>query len=433
MSAISGLAASIRAATESETFDLGGQNVSTITNTIQAAFADPLPLQEMIRITFVTGAGKLGRAKYDDGAARAVTSTLRDLGFEDDRGASAVLECAGCFKLQHDTGKNLKTVVVFPHVDGESTTGDVEGGMESLSMGGGPVLPESSPEHSIAFASQNVFERMLTSKCQTWTQKKGAITAIDTIKTKLEELEQKLMTGTPLSDPEQSFYDAVSATVLEEKLAFVKGELQQQVDDGKLTVGERKALLEQVSERLSHLAEEKGQAETDGKAKRVQNLTNAIAKAEERKEKLEKIVAKSPPPLKHEADIEKLRKELGPLLPLEEASKGRLLSVKETQALGRKQELDDEIAQLEEASRGWFEEDESFQSRARASDMAWMAKIKRAAKTKKGSKTGGSKPVSSWSTPGMSKKPAGTKKAAAKPKAKGSSVFAAMMMDSDSD
>ena len=328
---------------------MGGQNVTTITNTIQDAFAEPFALQEMIRITLVTGAGKLGRAKYDEGAAKAVTSTLRELGFEEDRGASAVMECAGTWKSQHDTGKNLKTIVVFPKVvAGDAACDANEGGMQNLSLGGGDsVLPESSPEHSIAFASQSTFERMLSSKCQTWTQKKGCTAAIGTIKTTLESLEQKLMSGTPLTDQEQSFYDSVSMTSLEEKLAFVKSEMQQQVDDGKLTVAERKTLLQQVSERLTTLLEEKTEAEKDGKAKRVTNLTNAIAKAEERKAKVEKIVAKSPPPLKHESEIGKLRKELEPLLQVEEASKGRLLSVKETQALGRKEEIDEEIEQLE--------------------------------------------------------------------------------------
>jgi len=97
MTAISGLAASIRGSTESSTFDLAGQNVSTITNNIQAAFREPLQISEMIRITFVTGAGKLGRQKYDADAAKAVTSSLRELGFEEDRGASCVVECAGSF------------------------------------------------------------------------------------------------------------------------------------------------------------------------------------------------------------------------------------------------------------------------------------------------------------------------------------------------
>jgi len=38
------------------------------------AFATPLPTPEMIRLTFITGAGKLGRQKYDENAARCVTS-----------------------------------------------------------------------------------------------------------------------------------------------------------------------------------------------------------------------------------------------------------------------------------------------------------------------------------------------------------------------
>ncbi|CAB9531762.1 expressed unknown protein (Partial), partial [Seminavis robusta] len=279
-----------------------------------------------------------------------VTSTLRELGFDDDKGASAVLECAKLFKLQHDTGKNLKTVVVFPAVVGPSAASSgAEEGMQNLSVngGGGSLLPESSPEGSIAFSSMTVFERMVASKCQTWTQKKGCNLAMGSIKTTLEEVEGKLMTGTTLTDPEQSFYDSVSMSALEEKQAFVKAQMAKQVEDGKLTAPERNQLLEQVAERLANLNKEKEEAEAAGKAKRGQQLSNMIAKAEERKSKLEKIVAKSPPPLKHEAEIGKLRKELEPLLDVEEASKGRLLSVKETQALGRKEEIEEQIMQLE--------------------------------------------------------------------------------------
>jgi len=55
----------IRGATESETFDLGGQTTTTIEKLIRDAFEEPFALTEMIRITFVTGAGKQARAKYD--------------------------------------------------------------------------------------------------------------------------------------------------------------------------------------------------------------------------------------------------------------------------------------------------------------------------------------------------------------------------------
>ena len=37
---------------------------------------------------------------------------LRAIGFEEDRGACAVMECAGTFKYQHDTDKDLKFIHV---------------------------------------------------------------------------------------------------------------------------------------------------------------------------------------------------------------------------------------------------------------------------------------------------------------------------------
>jgi hypothetical protein len=88
MSQASGLAASIRCSTESDTFDLVGQTPATISNNITQAFQEPFPINSMICISFVTGAGKLARQKYNE---------MQDLGFEQDSGASCVVECAGSF------------------------------------------------------------------------------------------------------------------------------------------------------------------------------------------------------------------------------------------------------------------------------------------------------------------------------------------------
>jgi len=115
-----GLAGSIRAASESETFDLAGQSAGSIEAVMEAAFATPFDAfhddQEMIRLTFVTGAGKQARQKYDDGAQKAVTTVLQQHGYVEDRGAGCDRASAGTYKIQHDTGKNLKTVVVFPRI-----------------------------------------------------------------------------------------------------------------------------------------------------------------------------------------------------------------------------------------------------------------------------------------------------------------------------
>lgn len=300
----------------------------------------------MIRITFITGAGKLGRQKYDDGAAKAVTSTLRKLGYEDDSSASCVNECGGSFKLQHDTGKNLKTVVVFPNItgggDGDQLTGDMDG-MAIAEKDS--LLSEGSAEQAIAMSSKTVFERMLQSKCPTWSQKKGCVAAIEEVKKILEQLDAKLLSGTPLTDAEQDMYDSVSIASLDEKEAYVKSQMHSQVENGNLTKLEKQMLLDQVSEKIETL--DKDIAESKDKPKKLEKLTTMKTKAAARQALLEEITPKAPPRLRHEAEIQKLRVELQPLQQLEDGAKGRLLTVKETQTLARKDEILEEIVDLE--------------------------------------------------------------------------------------
>jgi hypothetical protein len=407
---VHGLAASIRASKENETFDLGGQSVATITSAIQSAFQEPF--HDLIRITFVTGAGKGGRQKYDDGAAQAVTSTLKNLGYREDRGASCIVECAGSYKLQHDTAKNLKTVVVFPKlvVNEKKYHQDDDSFVE-------PIISEDSPEYKIMVSSMNVFKNMVTNKCPSWSQKKGLLGAIETIRAILEELDGKLIRGTPLVASEQAFYNDVSE--LHEKEAMVRHELLHQVEMGNITKFEKELLLQQNSEKIVSL--EKENSPTD--------------KALQRKELLESIEPIPPHKLKHEVEIRKLQRELLPLLEMEDKAKGRLLTVKETQTLARKDEILKEIAYLEEASRGWFEDDDAFESRVEASRKATAATSTAGKKAKVatiGSDTKVKVSANKWITPGESK---GWPKSGAKRKGRvsGGGVFSAMVVDSDND
>eukprot|EP00560_Eucampia_antarctica_P000634 CAMPEP_0197835926 /NCGR_PEP_ID=MMETSP1437-20131217/27418_1 /TAXON_ID=49252 ORGANISM="Eucampia antarctica, Strain CCMP1452" /NCGR_SAMPLE_ID=MMETSP1437 /ASSEMBLY_ACC=CAM_ASM_001096 /LENGTH=426 /DNA_ID=CAMNT_0043441719 /DNA_START=94 /DNA_END=1374 /DNA_ORIENTATION=+ len=421
----SGMAGSIRGATESETFDLGGHAPSSISSIIQSAFAEPFSLEEMIRITFVTGAGKLGRQKYDDRAAQTVTSVLRDLEFVEDRGASAVLECAGSFKLQHDTGKNLKTVVVFPKVTVSKQSTDPSG----MTTGGQPLFPESSPQHMIATSSMEVFPRMLSSQCPSWTQKKASLKIIVEIQQILGSLEEKLMHGTLMTETEQDFYDTTSN--LEQKEKIMKKEMHSCVEVGKLTQKEKIKLIGQVNDKIDLLEKEI----SNGKEK----LKAQFEQARERKQMLEDIKAQGPHALRHEPEIQKLRSEMRPLLKLEQEAKGRLLTLKESTILARTEEIVEEIQQLEMKSRGWFEEDIDFTARVQASRTAAAVKEKKQKNTKGKSKstkpsttTSGykAKSVTGWASTGTRK--AVSQKPAKKATTSGG-MFAAMMGDSDSD
>jgi len=164
-----------------------------------------------------------------------------------------------------------------------------------------------------------------------------------------------------------------------------------------------------------------------------------------RKALLEGISSPTPAPrLRHESKIAKLYKELGPLLRMEDAARGRLLSVKETQTLARKDEILEEIEYLEQSSQGWFEDDDLFHQRVESC----RQKHAKAGGGKKAAAGGGKRvtatsaslnkiraPVTNkWVTPGAGggwNSKTGTKDK--KRKGKGGAVFTAMMMDSDSD
>lgn len=435
MAAASGMAASIRAATESETFDLAGNAPSTIKTTMESAFATPLVLSEMIRITFITGAGKLGRQRYDDNAAKTVTSTLRDLGYEEDRGASCVVECAGSFKSQHDTGKNLKTIVVFPKV---TMNDGLEDGMNGLSVEdrGPSVLEENSAEQMIAVSSNTVFEKNIGSKCPSWSQKKACGVVISEIKEIMDSLDGKLLKGTVFTPSEQDFYDAVTVDSLEQKAAYIKQEMQKHVEAGKITRVEKGKLLTQVTEKIENLEKEIDTATKESKPKKVNKLTAQKGKLTERQKTLDGITPQPPHPLRHQAEIEKLRKEMQPLLKLENQTKGRLLTLKETTTLSRKYEIEEEITELEDKSRGWFEDDEDFQtrveaSRSQASKRAAAKKtVKKSSSSGRSAGAGSAKKTINWVVPGAKRV---AKKPASKKSSRTANTFAAMMMDSDSD
>jgi len=447
-------ATAIRGATESETIDLAGHSPENIKATMNDAFSEPLPLSDMIRITFITGAGKLGRQRYDDGAAKAVTSALRELGYEEDRAASCVVECGGTFKSQHDTGKNLKTIVVFPNIAGAASSGGggLNGTMGGLSIGemddssSSSLLPSGTPEHMVAASSMGVFERNWKPKCTAWTQKKGCLKALESVRAILDELDGKLLQGTPLSDAEQDLYDTVSADDLVKKEAIVKKEMAAQVEAGNLTKREKEMLLHQVQEKIESIKAEIDEAAKEGKEKKKTKLIATREKAEARQEMLEKITPVQPHKMKHEPEIQKLRAELRPLQKLEDSAKGRLLTVKETTTLGRKDEILEAIEALEESSRGWFEDDETFGARVEF----WRSVAKGREKGKGGTskkstgggggggaggafKTAGNAKTTRYIKPGSKKtgwaKPASQKKK----KPATTSVFGAMMMDSDSD
>jgi hypothetical protein len=345
---IHGLAAKIRSATESETFDLGGLPPGTIEQVIQDAFGSPpwpaLPGVDMVRITLVVGAGKQSRQKYHESTPKVVTNTLNSssCGYVEDRGASNVADCAGTYKVQHDTGKNLKTVVVFPKFV------NPKGELSSSTV---PLLPIDSMEYKVAACSMTVFNNMIQHKVPSWFQKRNLMQLLeDKIQSPVQELEQLLLQGQILSPAQQELYDA--CVEIDAKYTAIKQAMHSQVDHGQLTVMEKDFLLEQVQSRI----DEAKQSSNGG--------GSVVVKAQERKAKLVAIQPIALPPLKHAVALGKLWKQAAPLLYLQ--SKSGQLTLQETKKLGQLDDLLAEIDQLEQDSRGWLEDDEIFSARIQA-------------------------------------------------------------------
>ena len=437
---VSGVAASIRSSLESSTFDLAGHDATSIQSIAHDAFSTPFPsLDQMIRITFIVGAGKLSRQKYDAKAMQILTAALRELDYVEDRGAGCSFDCAGCFKTQHDTGKNLFTVVVFPKVSASGNTSNNASGDANEEEE--PLLPTNSPGYKIAVCSISTFQSLLSSQCPTYAQKRKCMECIEGLMELLQSMEDKLMGGHPLDSAEQSLYDEMGE--LKEKLAYTQKEAAKHVDEELLTVQEKEMLVEMNQTRITALMKEKSSAAVAEKLKkalarkeRLQNISD---------EKLSSLSSTYPPPLRHEAKLTPLRKKLLPLLALEGKSKGGFLTLAETKALAEKEEIENEIEHLEEASYGWFEEEDAFEERLQKSRDKFNAKYgkksgsgkasaKKSSAAGKNGGAGGKNSVNKWVLPGQKQKSgwdtAGGKKKSTK--GKGGSVFSAMMLDDSS-
>lgn len=114
---LSGLAGEIRSLLASEQIDLGGYTEARATDLVKNAFGKPLDAPtKMISIKFVVGGGKLVRAKYNDDLTKWMIAALREVGYSEDRSAAETFDSQGFFKQQHDTGQNLKYLVIYPKV-----------------------------------------------------------------------------------------------------------------------------------------------------------------------------------------------------------------------------------------------------------------------------------------------------------------------------
>jgi len=425
---LSGLAGEIRSAVESDTIDLANYTETRMKDLMLCAFSKPLDAPtKMIHFQFIVGGGKLVRQKYNDDMLKWACAALRELGFSEDKGAAETFDSMGTFKTQHDTGQNLKYLHVFPRVACANAKAAGSSAAEA------PDLPDQkTPEWMIASAGLDVFKQMLKSKVESWRQKKKLVTVLQEASESFQAVEQKMVSGQPLTPREQLVYDANSGNDAE-KMAWLQSEIKEMCDTGRLTASEQKELLVNIANNIASLEEEKAKATADGKPKLVEKIAEKIAAATTRKVKVaEGIPGGYHPRLKHGDEIQKLRVKLLGLIALEERPKGTAMTIAELQILSEKPDVEAAIDELENASRGWFEAQEDFTCKVelevKEAQVKYKAKLKAAQGSKKslgsgakgktgtqkiggggggGGYGGGSSSANVWNTIGVARKPVG--------------------------
>jgi hypothetical protein len=439
---IHGLAGEIRTALESDQYDLGGYNEVRAYDLIHNAFGTPLPAPtKMIKCQFVVGGGKLVRSRYDDDLPKWLIAALREIGYTEDRSAAETFDSQGTYKQQHDTGQNLKYLIIYPRV----ACASAPAAAGSTNAAEASMMDEHSPEYVALVADKATFQDMVGAKVTSYAQKKKLLKFLQGKYEEFKKIEEKLVSGAQLSSVEQHFYDCNSGAD-EEKIVWLQNEIKLMVDRGELTSREKTDLLRQIDTNIASIQTELDEARTENKPKKVEKLEVKLTALQQRKTMVQAIslIAADLP---NSADIQKLYLKMFPLQALEEKSRSISLTLADLKQLELKSDLEAEIKALQTESRGWFQDEDDFQERCAAVENAARVKYrtKSAADAKKkptgGSSLGGaSKPgvraggagTTAWSTVGVKKVGGASYTSAAKKSSTGASSFSALG-DSDDD
>ena len=225
MASFSGLAGKVRSITESDEFDLGSISSAydagrLITDAFSTPFSDR---DEMVRVTFVVGAGKANRQKYDASLQKWIVAALKAIDYEDNKSASCDFDSAGSFKTQHDTGRNLIFVHVFPRCVKKV----VDASNDDEATADEPA--RLSREHLLVAAEMKTFERTVAKRCPTWSCKKRLQEKLREVRAQFTTIDAKLMNREALDEAEQALYELGSGDDLDGKLKFLQKSLMEMV------------------------------------------------------------------------------------------------------------------------------------------------------------------------------------------------------------
>lgn len=425
-----GLVGTIRAAVESDHYDLAGYNESRCRELIEKSFGTTLEApEEMVKFTFTIGGGKLVRSRYDDSMSKWVVSALKNIGFNEDRSAACDFSCQGTYKQQHDTGQNLKTITIFPKVACADRSVDncVKQEREEDLM--------SAKELALMTSDLATFKDIVTSKTSSWSQRKRMLKVLQAAEARFQGLEKKLVHGEMLSPAEQKFYDINTGNV-NEKMTWLQKEIKAMVDKGNLTVSEKENLALSIQNNIDSLNSDIERCTPSGQEKKLPAL---IEKKEKMQSRLDSVRSINPIThrLRKASEIEKVWKLLHDIQLLEDKGRTMSLTLADLKKIEPKPELEQKLLMLQQSSRCWFEDDEEFELRCNTDMEVIKSKLSKKSLNGPQKKAGtgmtkGNVTNLSWNTR-TTKQAARSTPAKPTPRAPSGGFAAAFGSDSDSD
>ena len=349
---MSSLAGKIRSSLESDQYDLAGYTESRVVDLVNSAFIEkisrPVTHKTMISFKFVVGGGKLVRAKYDDNLPKYMTQALKNIEFSDDNSAAETIDSQGKFKFQHDTGQNLKFIIVYPKLDIQLGDEPNQNHTDSSTL---------SPEDLIRTSDLESFRKNIQVKIPTWKQRKHVIELLKEMKNEYVVLEQQMIKGLTLSGSQQETYSTTNDS-FDEKILFIQEIIKNMIDSQNISASDKVELLKQLDTNITNC--------TDTQKK--SNLTK-------RHEFVTSIQPKEYKFSKHD-DIVKLRVKLMQMDVLEEKKRQGNLTISELATLETKTSILEEINQLEEISKGWFLDEADFLNMRKSTETDAMSRFR---------------------------------------------------------
>ena len=120
------------------------------------------------------------------------------------------MDCAGTFKYQHDTDKDLKFIHVFPKIDTAAAAAAAAPNAEeedAVIKVAGMSLDELPPAHLCAIVSRETFSKLFSKQCPSFSQRRALLKALKELAARLTGFEERMTNMKPLTTAEEELYN----------------------------------------------------------------------------------------------------------------------------------------------------------------------------------------------------------------------------------